>query len=66
MYLSNLIFLLLQPLKALEAYQLAIGLSRQLADIQGCASSLCQSASLLLDVGTPDLALVKQFCNDYS
>ncbi|XP_044204007.1 separin [Thunnus albacares] len=48
-----------KPLKALEAYQLAIGLSRQLVDAQGCASSLCQSASLLLDVGSPELALAQ-------
>ncbi|KAM7401999.1 hypothetical protein PAMP_017275 [Pampus punctatissimus] len=48
-----------KPLKALEAYKLVIGLSRQLADTQGCASSLCQSASLLLDVGTPELALAQ-------
>ncbi|KAL7408511.1 hypothetical protein ABVT39_024602 [Epinephelus coioides] len=48
-----------KPLKALEAYQLATGLSRHLADAHGCASSLCQSASLLLDLGTPDLALAQ-------
>ncbi|XP_044033677.1 separin isoform X2 [Siniperca chuatsi] len=48
-----------KPLKALEAYQLAIGLSRQLADAHGCASSLCQSASILLDMGTPELVLAQ-------
>ncbi|XP_051271664.1 separin isoform X1 [Dicentrarchus labrax] len=48
-----------KPLKALEAYQLAIGLSRQLADAHGCASYLCQSASILLDMGTPELALAQ-------
>ncbi|XP_074489400.1 separin [Sebastes fasciatus] len=48
-----------KPLKALEAYQLAIGLSRQLGDDHGCASSLCQSASLLLDMGSPELALAQ-------
>ncbi|XP_070758909.1 separin [Enoplosus armatus] len=48
-----------KPLKALEAYQLAIGLSHQLADAHGCASSLCQSASILLDMGTPELALAQ-------
>ncbi|KAF1391553.1 hypothetical protein PFLUV_G00043310 [Perca fluviatilis] len=48
-----------KPLKALEAYQLAIGLSRQLADAHGCASSLCQTASILLDMGTPELALAQ-------
>ncbi|KAG8007881.1 Separin [Nibea albiflora] len=47
------------PLKALEAYQLAIGLSRHLADAHGSASSLCQSASILLDMGTPELALAQ-------
>ncbi|KAI3370171.1 hypothetical protein L3Q82_024954, partial [Scortum barcoo] len=48
-----------KPLKALEAYQLAIGLSRQLGDAHGCASSLCQSASILLELGTPELALAQ-------
>ncbi|TKS71578.1 Separin [Collichthys lucidus] len=48
-----------KPLKALEAYQLAIGLSRHLADAHGGASSLCQSASILLDMGTPELALAQ-------
>ncbi|XP_026161906.1 separin isoform X2 [Mastacembelus armatus] len=48
-----------KPLKALEAYQLAIGLSHHLADAHGCASSLCQSASLLLDIGSPQLALAQ-------
>uniref|UniRef100_UPI0037E95384 separin n=1 Tax=Semicossyphus pulcher TaxID=241346 RepID=UPI0037E95384 len=48
-----------KPLKALEAYQLVIGLSRQLADAHACASSLCQSASVLLDMGTPELALAQ-------
>ncbi|XP_034537905.1 separin [Notolabrus celidotus] len=46
-----------KPLKALEAYQLSIRLSHQLADARACASSLCQSASVLLDMGTPELAL---------
>ncbi|XP_056156403.1 separin [Lampris incognitus] len=45
-----------KPLKVLEAYQLAFDLSRQLGDHQGCASSLCQSARLLLDLGAPELA----------
>lgn len=43
---------------ALEAYQLAIGLAQQLGEAHSCASFLCQSASLLLDVGTPEIALV--------
>ncbi|XP_040891017.1 separin isoform X2 [Toxotes jaculatrix] len=48
-----------KPIKALEAYQLATGLSRHLADAHGCVSSLCQSASLLLDMGAPELALAQ-------
>ncbi|XP_062256226.1 separin [Platichthys flesus] len=48
-----------KPLKALEAYQLTIGLSRHLSDAHGCASSLCHSASLLLDMGAPELALAQ-------
>ncbi|XP_029357952.1 separin [Echeneis naucrates] len=48
-----------KPLKALEAYQLATGLSLHLADAHSCANSLCQSASILLDIGVPDLALVQ-------
>ncbi|KAM3877857.1 LOW QUALITY PROTEIN: separin [Diretmus argenteus] len=48
-----------KPLKALEAYQLAFGLSRHLADAQGCASSLCQSVRLLLDLGAPEMALAQ-------
>ena len=59
------LYSLMEPLKALEAYQLAIGLSCDLADTHGCASSLCQSASLLLDMGASELALVLRFCNDY-
>ncbi|XP_037535521.1 separin [Nematolebias whitei] len=48
-----------KPLKALEAYQLGIHFSRGLADVRSCASSLCQSASILLDLGTPELALAQ-------
>ncbi|KAM4612859.1 separin [Polymixia lowei] len=48
-----------KPMKSLEAYQLAFGLSRHLADAQGSASSLCQSARLLLDLGAPELALAQ-------
>ncbi|XP_068598709.1 separin [Brachionichthys hirsutus] len=48
-----------KPLKALEAYQLVIGLSRQLADARRCASSRYQSASILLDLGAPELALAQ-------
>ncbi|XP_028302312.1 separin isoform X2 [Gouania willdenowi] len=48
-----------KPLKALEAYQLVVGFSQQLCDAQGCARALCQSASLLLDMGVPELALAQ-------
>ncbi|AWP02957.1 putative separin [Scophthalmus maximus] len=48
-----------KPLKALEAYQLTIGLSRHLSETHACASSLCQSASVLLDMGAPELALAQ-------
>ncbi|XP_029948057.1 separin [Salarias fasciatus] len=51
--------LLGKPLKALEAYRLVIGFSRQLDDAQTCARSLCQSASLLLDLGSPEMALAQ-------
>nr|XP_046239902.1 separin isoform X2 [Scatophagus argus] len=57
--LAALFKLMGKPLKALEAHQLVIGLSRQLADAHRCASSLCQSASILLDIGTPELALAQ-------
>ncbi|MEQ2168075.1 hypothetical protein GOODEAATRI_010746 [Goodea atripinnis] len=50
-----------QPLKALEAYHLGIKFCRELADARGCAAALCQSASILLDLGSPDLALVISF-----
>ncbi|XP_071231967.1 separin [Salvelinus alpinus] len=45
-----------KPLQALEAYQLASGLSRRLGDAQGHASSLCHSARLLLELGAPEMA----------
>ncbi|XP_072238399.1 separin [Leuresthes tenuis] len=48
-----------KPLNALKAYQLGIGFSRHLADARSCASSLCQSASILLDMGSPELALAQ-------
>ncbi|XP_058488332.1 separin isoform X2 [Solea solea] len=48
-----------KPLKALEAYKLATGLSRHLSDKHLCVGSLCQSASLLLDMGAPELALAQ-------
>lgn len=52
---------LIQPLKALEAYRLVIKFSRELADTGYCAAALCQTASILLDLGSPDLALVNCF-----
>ncbi|KAM6980765.1 separin [Aplochiton taeniatus] len=45
-----------KPLQALEAYQLATGLSHCLGDAQSAASSLCHTAKLLLELGSPDLA----------
>ncbi|XP_061583549.1 separin [Cololabis saira] len=48
-----------KSLKALETYQLGIGFSRELADARSCASFLCQSASILLDMGSPELALAQ-------
>ncbi|XP_041639099.1 separin [Cheilinus undulatus] len=48
-----------KPLKALEAYQLSIRLLQQISDAHGCASSLCQSVIILLDMGTPELALAQ-------
>ncbi|XP_055365258.1 separin isoform X2 [Betta splendens] len=56
---ASLFRLMGKPLKALEAYQLTIGLSHHLADAQGRANFLCQSASLLLEIGSPDLALTQ-------
>ncbi|XP_004068615.1 separin [Oryzias latipes] len=46
-----------KPLKALEAYQCAVEFYRGSADAVGCASALCQSVSILLDLGSPQLAL---------
>ncbi|XP_007566156.1 separin [Poecilia formosa] len=46
-----------KPLKALEAYRLVIKFSRELADTGYCAAALCQTASILLDLGSADLAL---------
>lgn len=48
-----------KPLKAVEAYQLAIGLAQKLGEAHCCATYLCQSASLLLEMGTPQIALVQ-------
>ncbi|KAJ0069122.1 hypothetical protein NL108_018148, partial [Boleophthalmus pectinirostris] len=48
-----------KPLKAVETYQLAIQLAQKLGEAQYCAAYLCQSASLLLDLGTPELALTQ-------
>ncbi|CAL8335764.1 unnamed protein product [Lota lota] len=45
-----------KPLKALQAYQLSLDLARRLDDAKGCAGSLCHSARLLLDLGSPELA----------
>ncbi|XP_072307616.1 separin [Eucyclogobius newberryi] len=48
-----------KPLKAAEAYQLAIRLAQELGDAQSCAAYLCQCAGLLLDLGSPDIALAQ-------
>ncbi|XP_076013098.1 separin [Genypterus blacodes] len=48
-----------KPLKALEAYQCAFGFSHHFGDGQGSASSLCQSAKILLEIGAPELALAQ-------
>lgn len=48
----------LQPLKALRAYQLMLGVARQLADAHHCVTALTQSASILLDLGAPEPAMV--------
>ncbi|XP_077581629.1 separin isoform X2 [Stigmatopora nigra] len=56
---ASLFHLMGKPLKALEAYQLAADLSRQLSDTEGCVYSLCQSASLFLEMGSSELALAQ-------
>ncbi|XP_064161060.1 separin isoform X1 [Anguilla rostrata] len=48
-----------KPLQALESYQLAAGLARGAGDAHNCASSLCQSTRLLLELGAPELAQVQ-------
>ncbi|CAL9704114.1 unnamed protein product [Knipowitschia caucasica] len=48
-----------RPLKALEALQLSIRLAQKLGEPQYCARYLCQSARLLLDMGTPEMALAQ-------
>ncbi|KAJ3602515.1 hypothetical protein NHX12_030269 [Muraenolepis orangiensis] len=53
---AALLRLMGKPLKALEAHQLSVGLARHLDDSKGCASSLCHSARILLDLGAPELA----------
>uniref|UniRef100_A0A8C9V3Y1 separase n=1 Tax=Scleropages formosus TaxID=113540 RepID=A0A8C9V3Y1_SCLFO len=45
-----------KPLRALESHQLAVGFSHKLSDAISCASSMCYSARLLLEMGTPELA----------
>ncbi|XP_057700846.1 separin [Corythoichthys intestinalis] len=56
---ASLFQLMGKPLKALEAYQLSAELSRQLSDTEGCVYSLCQSASLFLEMGSSELALAQ-------
>ncbi|XP_061689011.1 separin [Syngnathoides biaculeatus] len=56
---ASLFQLMGKPLQALEAYQLAIELSHQLADTQSCAYSLCHSASVFLELGCTEMALTQ-------
>ncbi|KAM9758407.1 separin isoform 2-T2 [Menidia menidia] len=56
---AALLGLMGKPLKALKAHQLGIGFSRKLGDTRSCASSLCQSASILIEIGSPELALAQ-------
>nr|XP_057910320.1 prefoldin subunit 5 isoform X1 [Doryrhamphus excisus] len=56
---AALLTLMGKPLKALEAYQLAVKLSCQLADTQVGVSALCQSAILLLEMGSTEVALAQ-------
>ncbi|KPP73338.1 separin-like, partial [Scleropages formosus] len=49
-----------KPLRALESHQLAVGFSHKLSDAISCASSMCYSARLLLEMGTPELAQLEQ------
>ncbi|XP_030585374.1 separin [Archocentrus centrarchus] len=48
-----------KPLQALKALQILTDFSRRLADNEGCASSLIHSASILLDLGSTELALAQ-------
>ncbi|RVE73185.1 hypothetical protein OJAV_G00048450 [Oryzias javanicus] len=48
-----------KPLKALEAYRCAAEFYRGSADALGCSGALCQSVSILLDLGSPELALAQ-------
>lgn len=47
-----------QPLKALGSYQLMLGVAQQIADSHNCITALCQSASILIDLGAPEHAMV--------
>ncbi|KAF6732151.1 Separin [Oryzias melastigma] len=48
-----------KPLKALEAFRCAAEFCRRSADALGCAAALGQSVSVLLDLGSPELALAQ-------
>lgn len=48
-----------KPLKALRSYQLMLGVAQQLADAHNCITALCQSASILLDLGAPEPAMTQ-------
>ncbi|XP_006807618.1 separin [Neolamprologus brichardi] len=53
---ASLFRLMGKPLQALKALQILTDFSRQLADNEACASSLIHSASILLDLGSTELA----------
>ncbi|KAL2100543.1 hypothetical protein ACEWY4_002304 [Coilia grayii] len=56
--LASLYTLMSKPLEALQSYQLAQRLSRSLGDAHSCASALCHSARLLLELGECERARV--------
>uniref|UniRef100_A0A8C1JG81 separase n=1 Tax=Cyprinus carpio TaxID=7962 RepID=A0A8C1JG81_CYPCA len=52
-------------LQALEGYQLAVALFRILGDAQNSANAFCQSARILLYLGSPQLAQVNELFTLY-
>uniref|UniRef100_A0A8B9LAL5 separase n=1 Tax=Astyanax mexicanus TaxID=7994 RepID=A0A8B9LAL5_ASTMX len=57
--MASLYTLMGKPLQALEGYQLSAALFRLLGDGQNSAGAFCQSARLLLDLGSPQLSQVQ-------